>query len=333
MKKKGGLPKLGFLGTGWIGRHRMEAIHKSGEAEVAAIADVCRENAEAAAQIAPGATVVESFDALLELGLDGVVIATPSAAHSSQAVRALDSGLAVFCQKPLGRSAREARMVVDAARAADRLLSVDFSYRFTDGIQKMYNLVQSGDLGRVYAADLVFHNAYGPDKDWFYDAELSGGGCLMDLGSHLIDLALWFFDFPELRGVSSSIYSGGDRLKSGSDKVEDYAVVSLLLEDGSTVRVACSWNISAGRDAVIESSFYGTGGGVCFRNVDGSFYDFVAERFRGTARETISTPPEAWGGKAAVDWARRLRRSKGFDPEAEKLVRVASVLDAAYGRG
>jgi predicted dehydrogenase len=333
MEKKGGLPRIGFLGTGWIGRHRMEAIYKSGEAEVAAIADVSGDNAAAAAIIAPGAAVVASLDALLEMGLDAVVIATPSAAHSSQAVRALESGLAVFCQKPLGRSAREARMVVDAARAADRLLSVDFSYRFTDGIRKMYRLVQSGELGRVYAADLVFHNAYGPDKDWFYDPELSGGGCLMDLGSHLVDLALWFFDFPELKGISSSIYAGGARLKSGSDKVEDFAVVSLLLEDGSVVRVACSWNISAGRDAVIESSFYGTGGGVCFRNVDGSFYDFVAERFRGTARETISTPPEEWGGKAAVDWARRLRQSRAFDPEAEKLVKVAAVLDAAYGRG
>jgi predicted dehydrogenase len=333
MKKKGGLPRVGFLGTGWIGRHRMQAIHQSKEAEVAAIADVSRENAEEAAKLAPGAVVVDSLDALLDLGLDAVVIATPSAAHSTQAVRALEHGLAVFCQKPLGRNAQEARMVVEAARSADRLLCVDFCYRFTDGIQKMYQLVNSGELGQVYAADLVFHNAYGPDKPWFYDPELSGGGCLMDLGSHLVDLALWFFDFPKLRTVSSSIYAGGERLKGGSGKVEDYAVVSMVLDNGSVIRLACSWNISAGRDAVIESSFYGTGGGATFRNVNGSFYDFVAERFRGTLRETIAEPPEEWGGKAAVAWARRLReQGRGFDPEAERLVNVASVLDAAYGR-
>lgn len=333
MKKKGGVPRLGFLGTGWIGRHRMQAIHQSGEAQVAAIADVSRENAAEAAKLAPGAVVVDSLDALLDLDLDGVVIATPSAAHSSQAVRALERGLAVFCQKPLGRNAQEAGMVVEAARKADRLLSVDFSYRYTEGIRKMHQLVNSGELGQVYAADLVFHNAYGPDKPWFYDPELSGGGCLMDLGSHLVDLALWFFDFPKPRSVSSSIYAGGERLKAGSGKVEDYAVVSVLLENGSVIRLACSWNISAGRDAVIESSFYGTGGGVSFRNVDGSFYDFVAERFRGTSREVIASPPEEWGGKAAVAWARRLReQGRGFDPEAEKLVEVAALLDAAYGR-
>lgn len=333
MKKKQALPRVGFLGTGWIGRHRLQAILESREAEVAAIADVCRDSAAEAAKLAPGAAVVDSLDALLELGLDAVVIATPSAGHCSQAVRALEAGLSVFCQKPLGRSAYEAQMVVNTARAANRLLGVDFSYRFTDAIQKMYQLVSSGELGEVYAADLVFHNAYGPDKAWFYDAELSGGGCLMDLGSHLVDLALWFFGYPHVRSVSSSIFSGGQRLKGGSGKVEDYAVVSLVLENGHAVRVACSWNVSAGRDAVIESSFYGTQGGVAFRNVQGSFYDFVAERFHGTRAETIATPPDDWGGRCAVEWARQLRSGGGsYDPQAENLIQVAAVLDAAYGR-
>jgi predicted dehydrogenase len=213
MKKKSALPRIGFLGAGWIGRHRMQAIYQSREAEIAAIADICSENARQAAKMVPGVAVVDSLDELLDMELDAVVIATPSAGHSSQAVRALEGGLAVFCQKPLGRSAQEVQAVVDAARAANRLLGVDFSYRFADGIQKIYQLVNSGDLGQVYAADLVFHNAYGPDKAWFYDAELSGGGCLIDLGSHLVDLALWFFDFPEVRSVSSSIFSAGERLK------------------------------------------------------------------------------------------------------------------------
>jgi len=333
MRKKRALPRIGFLGTGWIGRHRMLAIRQSKEAEIAAIADVCSETAREAAKLVPGAAVVDSLDALLEMGLDAVVIATPSAGHCSQAVRALESGLAVFCQKPLGRSAQETQMVVDAARAANRLLGVDFSYRFTDAIQKMYQLVNSGELGQVYAADLVFHNAYGPDKAWFYDAELSGGGCLMDLGSHLVDLALWFFGYPEVRSVSSSIFSAGERLKGGSGKVEDYAVVSLVLGNGNAVRLACSWNVSAGRDAVIESSFYGTRGGACFKNVDGSFYNFVAERFSGTAAETIAEPPDDWGGRCAVAWARQLRlNGPGFDARAENLVQVAAVLDAAYGR-
>jgi len=333
MRQKGARPRLGFLGTGWIGRHRLQALHASGEAEVAAIADISRENAEQAGKVAPQAQLVSSLEDLLDLNLDGIVIATPSAFHCAQAIEALSAGLAVFCQKPLGRSAQETEMVVSAARSANRLLGVDFSYRFTEGIQKMHRLATAGDLGKLYAADLIFHNAYGPDKPWFYSAELSGGGCLIDLGSHLVDLALWFFGFPRVRCVTSSIFARGERLKGSSDEVEDYAAVSLVLDGGSAVNLACSWNISAGQDCVIESTFYGTEGGVSLRNVNGSFYDFVAEHFRGTARETLASPPDAWGGRAAVAWARRLRAEGGaFDPGAEELVTVAETLDAAYGR-
>jgi predicted dehydrogenase len=333
MKKKSSLPRIGILGTDWIGRHRMQAIYQSKEAEITALADVSLENAQEAAKAIPGVAVADSLDALLELELDALVIATPSSSHWSQAVRALEGGLAVFCLKPPGRSAHEAQMVVDAARAADRLLCVDNAYRYTEGIQKMFLLVNSGDLGQVYAADLVFHNGYGPDLARSQDSGFSGGGCLMDIGSHLVDQALWFFDFPEVRSVSSSIFCAGERLKGCSGKMEDFAVVSMVLANGNVIRLACSWNLSAGRDPVIESNFYGTQGSVCFRNIEGSFSNFVAERYCGTSRETLAAPPDDWGGRAAVAWARKLRlEGRCFDEAAEHLVRVAAVLDSAYGR-
>src|SRR5262249_2128900 len=111
-------------------------------------------------------------------------------------------------QKPLGRTAAEVEAVVDAARTADQLLAVDLSYRFTEGMRLIRGLVGSGKLGRIYAADLVFHNAYGPDKGWFYDAALSGGGCVMDLGVHLVDRALWMLDFPAVGEVSARLFCG-----------------------------------------------------------------------------------------------------------------------------
>jgi predicted dehydrogenase len=142
----------------------MRAILEDGAAVAAALADPAGDAAAAAAADAPGCVAVPSLDALLDLGLDGVVIATPSALHADQAVRALEAGVAVFCQKPLGRTAAEARRVVEAARAADRLLGVDLSYRHVTGMAEVRRLVQEGALGRIYAADLVFHNAYGPDR-------------------------------------------------------------------------------------------------------------------------------------------------------------------------
>jgi predicted dehydrogenase len=321
-------PKVGFLGTGWIGRHRMEAALATGAIEAVAVCDPSPECAAEALKLAPDAQVLPSLEALLEHDLDGLVIATPSALHAEQSIAALERGIAVFCQKPLGRNAAEAQAVVDAARRADRLLSVDFSYRYTAAAQAIAERVRSGELGQLFAADLVFHNAYGPDKPWFYDRAQSGGGCVMDLGVHLVDLLLWLLDFPEVTDVSSTLLSGGKPL--AGEGVEDYAVAQLTLANGLVARLACSWRLHAGQEAVIEASLYGTGGGASLHNVGGSFYDFEAKRFSGTGSETLVTPPDAWGGRAAAAWAQQLAQDRGFDPAAERLVDVAKVLDRIY---
>jgi predicted dehydrogenase len=323
-------PRIGFLGVGWIGRHRMAAMLETGAVEAAAIADPSPEMVSEALTLAPDAKAVDGLDGLLGEDLDGIVIATPSALHAEQSIRALEAGAAVFCQKPLGRTAAEVEAVVAAARIADRLLAVDLSYRFTQGMGRIRELIAGGELGRIFACDLVFHNAYGPDKPWFYDPALSGGGCVMDLGVHLVDLALWALDFPEVAGVSSQLLSEGAPLAPG--RVEDYAVAQIELAGGASLRLACSWRLPAGQEAVISAAFYGTGGGAALNNVGGSFYDFTASRHRGTSSETLAGPPDAWGGRAAADWAARLAAGERFDAEAERLVTVARALDRIYGR-
>ncbi|MCB8821950.1 Gfo/Idh/MocA family protein [Microvirga rosea] len=322
--------RLGFLGVGWIGRHRMQAILRTGLVEVAAIADPSPEMAVEAKRLAPDAGLMRSLDELLDEKLDGVVIATPSALHAEQCIHALERGVAVFCQKPLGRTASEVQAVVDAARTADQLLTTDFSYRFTDGMRRIRHIIRSGELGPIYAADLVFHNAYGPDKSWFYDPALSGGGCVMDLGVHLVDLALWCLGFPRVSSVTSWLFAGGEPLRQRPGQVEDYAIATMELDTGEAVQLACSWRLHAGCDAIISATFYGPNGGVSLRNVNGSFYDFIAERYRGTSRETLATPPDDWGGRAAADWAARLAAGEGFDPEAERFVDVARIIDRIY---
>jgi predicted dehydrogenase len=310
----------------------MEAVARSGFGEVVGIADPSEEVRAAAGESVPEAGRFGGLDELLEVGLDGLVIATPSALHAEQSIRALESGVAVFCQKPLGRTAEEVRRVVDAARAADLLLGVDLSYRYTAALKAVREVVRAGEIGRVYAAEVVFHNAYGPDKPWFHDRALSGGGCVMDLGIHLVDSALWILDFPAVEGVTSRLFAGGEPLQPDTERVEDYATARLDLAGGGSVELACSWNLPAGQEAVISATFYGTGGGVRMRNLNGSFYDFTAERFHGTQRETLVSPPDEWGGRAAVEWARRLHAGERFDAEVERLVEVASVLDRIYGR-
>lgn len=325
--------RLGFLGTGWIGRHRLEAVAAQSHVEVAAISDPDAVNLAAVRTMASDAEIVDGLDAMLALDLDGLVIATPSALHAVQAIHALNAGIAVFCQKPLGRSASEVADVISAARRNDRLLGVDMSYRFTQAVQAVRKLVTQGALGRIHSIDLTFHNAYGPDKPWFYDPLESGGGCVMDLGIHLADLALWMLDFPTVSRIDSALKSNGLPLKDRGAACEDHATAMIELENGVTVRLACSWRLHAGQDAVISAAFYGTEGGAQVRNVDGSFYDFVGEHMRGTSCERLCSPPDDWGGRAIVDWSRRLAADGRFDPSAAQLLDVARLLDGIYDAG
>lgn len=302
-------PRLAFAGLGWIGRNRMEAIEASGLAETAYTCDI---------------DTPLSFDDLLASDAEAIVIATPSAMHAEQAIAALERGKAVFCQKPLGRNAEETRRVVEAARANDRLLGVDLSYRFTDAMRAVKKLVGDGTIGEVYAADLVFHNAYGPDKPWFYDARQSGGGCVIDLGIHLADMALWTLGFPDVTRTTARLFH------HGGHSVEDYAVALIDLSNGAAVQLACSWNLSAGRDCEIRAVFYGSRGAAAFHNVGGSFYDFVAEHYEKTKTTRLTEPGDAWGGRAAVAWAGQLAASPRFDPAIEHVVAVAETLDSIY---
>jgi predicted dehydrogenase len=322
---------LGFLGVGWIGRHRMDAIASAGAGTVVAVADV--DPAAAAAAAAPhGAAVVPPEQLMARQDLDGVVIATPSALHAQQAAAALDRGLAVFCQKPLARTAAECAVIIEAARRADRLLGVDLSYRHLAAVQAVRDLLDQGVLGEVYAVELTFANAYGPDKPWFTDPARSGGGAVIDLGIHLVDLALWLLGRPRVVAVHPRLYARGRLLGPDPDVVEDHAIARLDLATGGTVNLTCSWFGHAGVPATIEAVMHGTTGAAAVQNVAGSFYDFRAEHRTGTSAVNLVGPPDDWGGRAAVAWAHRLSHDPGYDPAVADIIEVATVLDAIYRR-
>src|SRR6185436_19186385 len=104
--------------------------------------------------------------------------------------------------------------------------------------------------------------------------------CVIDLGIHLVDVALWNLGFPRIANVTSRLFAGGQPVSGRSSAVEDHAIVQIDLETGATIHLTCSWKLSAGSDALISGSFHGAKGGAAFRNVDGSLYDFAAERFQ-----------------------------------------------------
>jgi predicted dehydrogenase len=325
-------PRLAFAGVGWIGRARLQAAAASGLADIALLSDPSAQCIEEALKLTPNSKTTALFEETFrDEHIDGVVIATPSALHKEQAVAAFEAGKAVFCQKPLGRNLEEVTAVVNAAKKNNKLLGADFSYRYTCAFEKVYAIIQSGELGKIFAVDLKFHNAYGPNKPWFYDLSQSGGGCVLDLGIHLIDLMLYALNFPAVKTMRSSLFRKGVSVK-GKNEVEDYANVLMELENDVTAQLACSWNLEAGCDAVIEAQFFGTKGGVAVKNTNGSFYDFVGQRYWGTKTETVAAPPDAWGGKALLHWVEKIVANPTYNKEAEQYLKSAEVLDKIYGR-
>jgi predicted dehydrogenase len=325
--------RLGFFGVGWMGLQRLEALSKLGIAEIAAVCDPARDRVTRARALSLGAAPCGSIEEMLEQDVDGIVVCTPTVFHLRDCLQCLEWGLPVFCQKPLARNASEATALVLEAQTQDCLLDVDLCYRRLGAVEAIMDLAGAGELGDLYAARLAFHNAHGPEHAWLADSKLSGGGCVIDLATHLVDLAQRVLCSP-VADVESACFAQGERIERpiAGDRVEDYATARLRLRSGAVVDLACSWNIALGRDAVIEADFFGTRGGARLRNVGGSLYDFTATHTEGSRSHVLVEPPDDWRPRALATWAQRLTDDAGFDCEAWDLVHLSRVIDEIYGR-
>lgn len=318
-------------GVGWIGLTRLRSLVDGGSVAIVGVAEPDQAAQKRLLEEFDVPLLSSNFEDLLELEPDGMVIATPSRMHAHQAILALQRGISVFCQKPLGISGREVEEVIKAAYDNDLLLGVDFSYRHLTATQMLRELVHSGEIGDIFSVDLVFHNAYGPDKAWYYSKESSGGGCLIDLGVHLVDLLLWILDFPVVTHVASNLYSQGRRvaLNEPGDTVEDYASVSFLCDNECEARLACSWNLPIAHDASISCTFFGTRGQLILENCDGSFYDFKLMLEKRRSRIQLCAPPDEWGGRAICEWRDKLMSSARFEKGSWNYLASAQILDLA----
>ena len=326
-------PRFGFAGLGWIGAQRMQVLAESGLGQVAAVCEPDRERLHAACgHLRRRPVHCDNFAALLRQDLEGVVIATPNALHESQAAAAMMQGIPVFCQKPLALTARSTRELVALARARGLPLGVDWSYRYLAGVAELKERIAKGELGRITAVELCFHNAWGPDAAWYYDLSRSGGGCLLDLGCHLLDLCHWLVGAREPRDVRARCFRSGTRLPLPVAELEDLVTADIEYASGEHVRLSCSWRASTGCGAIIGCRIFGTEGGAAIRNLQGSFYDFEVSLNHGAESQLLGSPPDAWPGRALLDWAARVRAANGCG-DLEPLTATAEVIDRIYGRG
>ena len=308
---------LAVAGLGWLGESLIRDVPRGNGLglEVVAVQDVVpRRAADIATRYAIEGAFVD-FDALLEYGgVDALVVCTPNALHAAQAQAALRAGKHVLVQKPLALSAADAEATLDAARRADRVVFVDYTYRFLDTMRTFRQ--QLPGLGPIESMSATFHNIYGPgaEKAWFFDPRLSGGGALTDLGVHLLDLGLWLSRPARVLLEVAQLV--------GEGPVEHAAHVRLQL-DGVPFNVDVSWNaaLPATDIALVVNA---RGGRLSWQNVAGSFFHFQT-RLGGRVIADRETTLRA-------DTLRTFAASLGSGCAPEVDTRVYALLDQAYRR-
>ena len=276
--------RMGVVGLG-MGRGHMRGYQSHPKAELVAICDVDEErlNAVGEEEGIP-ALYTETRRMFREADLDGVSIAVPNKFHAPLTIDALKNGLHVLCEKPMAMTVREAERMNAAAEKADRNLMINFSFRFTEASYALKQQVDAGVVGDIYFGRSVWHRRRGMPKfgGWFGDKALSGGGPLIDLGVHRLDLALWLMGYPEPVAVSGSAYNVIAREKAKKEKktftVEDLACGIVKFANGATLILEASWALNIREREQMSTALYGDRGGLVHRNVGGG-YDFTAELY------------------------------------------------------
>ena len=330
--------RVGVIGLG-MGRHHVEKYQEHPGCKVVAVADL---NETLLKEIADKFAVEKRYTRAEEMltseHLDVVSIATPNKLHKPLALAAFAAGCHVLCEKPMAMSAAEGREMLAAAKKAGKRLMINFSYRFSEQSQALKAQVDTGILGEVYFGRTIWHRRRGLPGfgGWFGQKALSGGGPLIDLGVHRIDLALWLMGYPKPVWVLGSTYSPiGSALAAKQGKpfdVEDLAVGLIKFENGATLEVEASWAANIQEREMMETRLFGTKAGLVQRNLDET-YKFEAEIFlekEGAHFDMKLHPPFPPASSAMTHFIDSILAGKPHTASGEEGLRVMEILDALY---
>lgn len=269
--------RIGVIGLG-MGMSHINAYRSHPDAEVMAVCDINRERLDA---VAEELDVPEKFTDAMEMfkeaELDGVSIATPNKFHAPLSIAALKAGLHVLCEKPMAMNTREAGKMITASRKTGKNLMINFSFRFSEPSYALKQQVDSGVIGDIYFGRTVWHRRRGLPGfgKWFSDKDLAGGGPLIDLGVHRLDLALWLMGYPEPLAVSGSTYNVIARVRATRERkkftVEDLACGLVKFKNGATLIIEASWAANIKEQEKMVTQLYGTKGGLVQKNLDGGY--------------------------------------------------------------
>jgi predicted dehydrogenase len=251
--------KIGVIGTGGI----FHALHSPvylnhPEAELTAVCDIIQDKAQSYANVHGISNVYQDYRKLLEQSdIDAVDICTPNLIHSEITIAALKAGKHVLCEKPDAINSVEALKMAQAAEESGKLLMVMRNNRFRPASQFLKDFIEKGHMGEIYTGRCGWIRRRGiPGKGgWFTTKELSGGGPLIDLGVHFIDLAVWLMGNPKPMtvtgatytkfaesNIADSVHSGfGETKSTGIFDVEDLASGFIRFQNGASLQLEFSW--------------------------------------------------------------------------------------------
>jgi predicted dehydrogenase len=344
-----GRVRIGIVGLGNIGTYHAEFLEEVESAALVAGLDI---DADARESFADAFDVETHADrAALFSDVDAVIVTTPNRFHEEYAVAALEAGVDVLLEKPLAHTLESAERIADAATESDALCMVGFNNRFANPVEVLKHDLRAGRFGDVTHVEANYVRRRGiPGRgSWFTSKEVAGGGALIDIGVHAIDLALYFLDFPEVVEVSGTTRSefgihdeyaylrqwGADDGPGGFD-VEDSATAFIRCADGRTVSLEVAW--AANRANSDEFVIRGTEAGATLDRGDHELTVYEAgiggaNHFSTTDVETQEAVTHRQEQRAFVEAVKEGRLERNTVDQALSVQRVIDAIYRSAARG
>lgn len=344
--------KVGIVGCGGIanGKH-LPALKAQKNVELVWFCDIIEERAEKAAEefgVEDAKVTTDYKDVVADEAVDVIHVLTPNREHSFITIAALDAGKHVMCEKPMAKTSKEAKEMVEAANRSGKKLTIGYQSRHRSNSQYLKELVEAGELGDVYYAKALAIRRRGvPTWGVFLDAEAQGGGPLIDIGTHALDLTLWLIDNYEVDYVVGNSYRKlADRENAANGfgpwdpkefTVEDSAMGFITMKNGATITLESSWALNILDFQEASSVLCGTEGGADMKDglrINGEKHSRLYE-----LKPELKSGGVAFfeGGGSEPDYVRECRLfyksiEEDTDPVVtpEQALVVTQILEAIY---
>lgn len=266
---------VGIIGAGSISGVHFDAYYNNSNVQIYAVCDLNEQRAaEKAARYGAEKVFTDYRELLADPHIDAVSICTWNNSHAEISIAALEAGKHVLCEKPLCKTVEEALAVEEAVRRTNRVYQVGFVRRCATNTKALKQFIDAGDLGEIYYAKASCIRRLGNPGGWFADVERSGGGPLIDLGVHIIDICWYLMGKPKVKSISGNVYHKlGNRANikhltfytaadydANKNTVEDSANALIRFENGASLMVDVSFTLHAKKDE-LSVKLFGTKGG------------------------------------------------------------------------